>query len=65
MDEGVSPEDLVKQIHRILYEVPIDDRVLVRIIDRLGEIDFRLTEGADPRIQIEVILAYIVSMEKG
>jgi replication factor C small subunit len=65
MDEGVSPEDLVKQIHRILYEVPIDDRVLVRIIDRIGEIDFRMTEGADPRIQIEAILAFIVAMEKG
>lgn len=64
-DEGVSPEDLVKQIHRLLYEMTIEDRVLVRIIDRLGEIDFRVTEGADPRIQIEAILAYMVAVQKG
>jgi len=65
MDQGVSPEDLVKQIHRVLYEIAIDDRILVKIIDRLGEIDFRINEGADPRIQIEAILAYMVASHKG
>lgn len=64
MDEGVSPEDLVKQIHRLLYEISIEDRVLVKILDRLGEIDFRVTEGADPRIQIEAILAYMTTLQK-
>jgi replication factor C small subunit len=32
----------------------------VRLIDRIGEIDFRMTEGANERIQLEALLAYFV-----
>jgi len=30
----------------------------VRLLDRIGETDFRLTEGSSERIQIESLLAH-------
>lgn len=64
VEVGVAPEDLIRQIHRALHDISISDRTRVRILDRLGEIDFRVIEGAHPRIQIEAILAYIAACEK-
>jgi replication factor C small subunit len=37
-------------------EIPEEEKV--RLIDRIGEIDFRMTEGANERIQLEALLAY-------
>ena len=55
---GLSGEDIIKQIHRILYELNIDDRLKVELIDRTGEIEFRMVEGANERIQLDALLAY-------
>jgi len=32
----------------------------VQLLDRIGEADFRLTEGSNERIQLEALIAYIV-----
>jgi len=55
---GLSGEDLISQIHRTIYDLPINDRVKIEMIDRLGETEYRLVEGATPRIQIESLLAF-------
>ncbi len=55
---GMSGEDLVGQVYRVLMEsTSISDHQRVELMDHLGEIDFRLTEGANPRIQLEAMLA--------
>ncbi len=58
VEYGLSGEDIIKQIHRILYELPIDDRLKVELLDRTGEIEFRIVEGANERIQLDALLAY-------
>jgi replication factor C small subunit len=58
LSRGLSGEDIVIQIHRSMLELDISDKDKVRLIDRIGEIDFRLTEGANERIQLEALLAY-------
>jgi replication factor C small subunit len=30
----------------------------VKLMDKVGEVDFRLTEGANERIQLEALLAH-------
>jgi replication factor C small subunit len=60
IEYGLSGEDIVRQIHRAIYDLNIDDESKVRIIDRIGETDFRLVEGSNERIQIEALLAHIV-----
>jgi len=32
------------------------------LVDKLGEIDFRLTEGAHDRIQLDAYLAYLATI---
>lgn len=58
LSRGLSGEDIVIQIHRSMLDMDIPDRDKVKLIDRIGETDFRLTEGANERIQLEALLAY-------
>ena len=60
--QGLSGEDVIIQIHRQTLSLLDSDELpaptLVRLMDRIGEIDFRMTEGANERIQLEALLAY-------
>ncbi|MDM7934357.1 MAG: hypothetical protein QUS08_03090 [Methanothrix sp.] len=59
LSKGLSGQDVVVQLHRAMLDLDIPDREKVRLIDRIGEIDFRMTEGASERIQLEALLAYL------
>jgi replication factor C small subunit len=60
--QGLSGEDVIIQIHRQMLSLMDSDDLsattVVRLMDRIGEIDFRMTEGANERIQLEALLAY-------
>jgi replication factor C small subunit len=57
---GMSGEDVIRQLHKSLFDVALPDRVKVRLIDRVGEAEFRLVEGSNERVQIEALLAHFV-----
>ena len=65
INQGLSGEDVIVQIHRTMFDRSIPDLLKVKLMDRIGEIDFRLTEGANERIQLEALLAYFVLAGKG
>lgn len=54
---GLSGEDIIKQIHRAIFDITIPDESKIRLIDKTGEIEFRLTEGSNEHIQLETLLA--------
>jgi replication factor C small subunit len=58
LTKGLSGEDVVIQIHRAMLGMDIAEKDLARLVDRIGEIDFRMTEGANERLQLEALLAY-------
>ncbi len=58
IDYALAGEDLIKQIHRAVYDLNIKERDKVRLVDRVGEAEFRMVEGANPRIQLESLLAH-------
>src|SRR2546426_856590 len=58
IEYGLSGEDIVRQLHRTVFDLNIPDESKVRLLDRIGETDFRLTEGSSERIQIESLLAH-------
>lgn len=60
LSKGLSGEDIVVQLHRAMLGMDISNSDKVKLIDRIGEIDFRMTEGANERIQLEALLAYFV-----
>jgi len=58
IEYGLSGEDIIRQLHRTVFDLNIPDDSKVRLLDRIGETDFRLTEGSSERIQIEALLAH-------
>ncbi|VVB68065.1 Replication factor C small subunit [Candidatus Norongarragalina meridionalis] len=57
---GMSGEDVIAQLYNEIIALDIPDEEKVLIVDRVGEYDFRLSEGADERIQLEALLAQIM-----
>lgn len=57
---GMSGEDMISQIYREVTGLPIPDKSKVELVDKIGEYDYRISQGADPRIQLEALLAQII-----
>ncbi len=57
---GLSGQDIIRQIHATFFELSITDSEKVRLMDKTGEIEFRIVEGSNERIQLEALLAYLV-----
>ena len=55
--DGLSGEDVVKQIHQTIFDLTIPDENKVRLIEKTGEAEFRLVEGSNAHIQLEALLA--------
>ncbi len=62
VEYGMSGEDVVSQLFKEILSSSIDEKLKVILIDRLGEVDFRLTEGAHDRIQLDAYLAFLASL---
>lgn len=56
---GMSGQDVLDQVYKSVIKMNMKDANKVRIVDRIGEYNFRLSEGADERIQIAALLAQI------
>jgi len=59
LNEGISAEEIIKGIHKATLNLDIPINKQLNIIDRIGEIDFRITEGANEKIQLDALLAYL------
>ncbi len=57
---GLSGLDAIKQIQSEIWNLEIDGRKKVALIDKCGEIEFRLVEGSDEFVQLEALLAQFV-----
>ncbi|NJD76991.1 MAG: replication factor C small subunit [Candidatus Methanoperedens sp.] len=60
IEQGLSGEDIIGQIYRAMFDMAIPDRLKVELIDHIGEIDFRMAEGANERIQLEALIAHFI-----
>ncbi len=64
LKHGLSGTDIIKQIQKEIWGLEIDDKFKVKLIDRCGEIEFRMTEGSDEFVQLEAFLAYFTLFNK-
>jgi replication factor C small subunit len=63
-DRGAAGEEILRAIHGYLPDIAenvLPAREKVRLIEYLGEVDFRLAQGASDRIQLEAVLAHIAA----
>jgi replication factor C small subunit len=65
LEYGMSGEDILIQIYK---EVMKSETILevdkVRLADRIGEFSFRISEGANERVQLEALLAFLALVGK-
>jgi replication factor C small subunit len=60
IDQGLAPEDIIRIIYReIMRNTSLSELDKVNISDVLGEVDYRLTQGARPEIQLSTLLGHL------
>jgi replication factor C small subunit len=59
LNYGLSGMDVIRQVQRAIWDLELDDRKKVELVDKCGEIEFRMVEGADEYIQLEAFLAFV------
>ena len=60
LKHGLSGLDVIKQIQRETWNLDISDQNKVKLIERCGEVEFRMVEGSDEFVQLEALLASFV-----
>ena len=58
LDYGLSGLDVIRQIQKEIWNLELEDRKKVELVDKCGEVEFRMVEGSDEYIQLESFLAY-------
>jgi replication factor C small subunit len=58
--QGTSGEDMVSQIYqdvsKRVFEGKMEADIYIDLIEAIADCDFRIREGANPRIQLEALL---------
>jgi len=57
---GVAGIDIIRQIHTELFRAEVPEQWKIRLADVVGEVDYRLVEGADEEVQLSALLAKLV-----
>jgi len=57
VQQGLSGKDILKQIHSEVLRMPIPEKSKIELVDSIGEIDYRLIQGADEEVQLSSLLA--------
>jgi replication factor C small subunit len=57
MKYGVAESDIIKQIHTAIFRSKLPDSWKVTLSEAIGEVDFRMIQGADPEVQLSALLA--------
>lgn len=62
--QGLSGEDVIKEIHKQIYSLDISEQAKVQLIEKTGEFEFRISEGSSDLIQLEALLAQFLIFSK-
>jgi len=58
--QGTSGEDMVTQIYQEVSKMALDgslnEDIYINLVESIGETDYRIREGSNPRIQLEALL---------
>ena len=63
--ESVSGTDIIKSIQKEIWNLQIEPEIKVRLTEKTGETEFRMTEGSDEFVQLQSLLASFVLAGQG
>ncbi len=60
IDQGLAPDDIIRMVYReLMRNTVLSEQWKVKLSDKVGEVDYRLTQGARPEIQLSTLLAHL------
>jgi replication factor C small subunit len=62
-DYGLSGQNIIKNLHREIYDLSISEDLKIELTKLLAEIEFRLSQGGTEEIQLQALLAKIVMLQ--
>ncbi len=62
-DYGLSGRNIIKNIHREIYNLNISEDLKIELSKLLAEFEYRLSQGGTEEIQLQALLAKIVLMQ--
>ncbi len=62
--QGLSGEDVIKGIHREVFDLKLPEEKKIQLVEKIGEFEFRLNQGGSPEIQLEALLAQFMKHGK-
>jgi len=65
LKESVSGQDIIKAIQKEVWNLQIEPEIKVRLTEKTGEAEFRMTEGSDEFVQLQALLASFVLAGQG
>lgn len=61
--QGLAGEDILKEIHKQIFDMEVAEENKVKMLELLGEYDFRISEGGSELIQLEALLASFLNLK--
>jgi replication factor C small subunit len=59
LNYGLSGLDVIRQVQKEIYNLELDGRNKMKLVDKCGEAEFRMSEGSDEFVQLEAFLANV------
>ncbi|MFW9875772.1 MAG: replication factor C small subunit, partial [Candidatus Thorarchaeota archaeon] len=63
-DYGLSGQNIIKNIHREIYDLHISEDLKIELAKLLAEFEYRLSQGGTEEIQLQALLAKIVMLQE-
>ncbi|MAG53025.1 MAG: replication factor C small subunit [Nanoarchaeota archaeon] len=60
LKHGLSGLDIIKQIQKEIWNLNLEDNKKLKLVEKCGEIEFRMVEGSDEFLQLEALLASFI-----
>lgn len=62
--QGLSGEDIIREMHRQLDDVKADERTKAELVAKVGEYEYRISQGGNDLVQLEALLAQLMLCAK-
>jgi replication factor C small subunit len=61
---GLSGQNIIKNIHREIYELDVEEGLKIELSKLLAEFEYRLSQGGTEDIQLQALLAKIIMLQE-
>ena len=55
---ALAGNDVIYQIYKKLLDMALPNKLMIEMVGIVGEVDFRISEGANDKIQLDTLLAH-------